>query len=181
MNQPNDVEELEDRAVAELEQTDLLLPLILRQSVAVTSPTAQRLVVVGELIAIKEQGQIPLVLYPGQKGSAAVPARSIVDLHASQIGRRVLLLFETNENADPIVIGLLREGNGLPAKEMSTQVEVQADGNLVTVSARKRLVLRCGRASITLTEEGKILIQGTYVSSRSSGVHRIKGGSVQIN
>jgi hypothetical protein len=49
------------------------------------------------------------------------------------------------------------------------------------VSARKQLVFRCGRASITLTEDGKVLIQGTYLSSRSSGVHRIKGGSVQIN
>jgi hypothetical protein len=26
-----------------------------------------------------------------------------------------------------------------------------------------------------------VLIQGTYVSSRSSGVNRIKGGSVQLN
>jgi hypothetical protein len=120
-------------------------------------------------------------LYPGQKGSAAVPARSIVDLQGSQIGKHVLLLFESNENADPIVIGVLREGNDWPAGEAPAQVEVQADGDRMIVSARKRLVLRCGRASITLTEEGKVLIQGTYLSSRSSGVHRIKGGVVHIN
>ena len=29
--------------------------------------------------------------------------------------------------------------------------------------------------------EGKVLIRGTYLLSRSSGVNRIKGGSVQIN
>jgi hypothetical protein len=34
---------------------------------------------------------------------------------------------------------------------------------------------------LTLTHAGKVLIRGAYVLSRSSGVNRIKGGSVQIN
>jgi hypothetical protein len=49
------------------------------------------------------------------------------------------------------------------------------------VSAREQLILRCGAASITLTKSGKVLIQGAYVSSTSTGVNRIKGGSVQLN
>ena len=36
-------------------------------------------------------------------------------------------------------------------------------------------------ARITLPREGKILLRGTYVSSRSSGVHRIHGAAVEIN
>ena len=43
------------------------------------------------------------------------------------------------------------------------------------------MVLRCGKASITLTKAGKVLIEGSYVLSRSTGVNRIKGGSVQLN
>ena len=58
---------------------------------------------------------------------------------------------------------------------------VEADGERLVVDARDQLVLRCGKASITLTKAGKVLIQGTYLSSRSSGVNRIKGGSVQLN
>ena len=180
MKQSNHVEEQEDGAVMELEEVDMLLPLILGQSANVTSP-ARPLVVIGELIAMKDHGRTPLVLYPGQKGSAAAPARSIVDLYASHIGKHVLLIFENDENAAPIVIGVLREGDGWPAGEKPAEVEVQADGDRMIVSARKQLVFRCGKASITLTEEGKVLIKGTYLSSRSSGVHRIKGGSVQIN
>jgi hypothetical protein len=61
------------------------------------------------------------------------------------------------------------------------QVEVDADGERMIVAAREQLVLRCGKASITLTKAGKVLIQGDYVLSRSSGVNRIKGGSVQLN
>jgi len=60
-------------------------------------------------------------------------------------------------------------------------VEVDADGQRLFVTAKQQLVLRCGAASITLTKAGKVLIQGSYVSSRSSGVNRIKGGSIQLN
>jgi hypothetical protein len=180
MKQSNHVEELQDGTVAELETTEMLLPLILRQPVNVPSPSAPS-VVVGELIALKDHGRTPLVLYPGQKGSAAVPARSTVELQGSQIGKHVLLLFESNENGDPIVIGVLREAGGWPPGAQPAHVEVQADGDRVIVSAKKQLVLCCGRASITLTQEGKVLIDGTYVSSRSSGLHRIRGGAVQIN
>ena len=49
------------------------------------------------------------------------------------------------------------------------------------VDAREQLVLRCGKARITLTSAGKVLIEGAYISSRSTGVNRIKGGSVQLN
>ena len=49
------------------------------------------------------------------------------------------------------------------------------------VSAKEQLVLRCGKASITLTKAGKVLIEGSYVSSRSTGVNRVKGGSIQLN
>ena len=49
------------------------------------------------------------------------------------------------------------------------------------ITAKDRLVLRCGKASITLTRAGKVLIEGAYVLSRSTGVNRVKGGTVQLN
>ena len=138
-------------------------------------------VAVGELIGITKNGRTPLVVYPGQPGSAGVPARSIVDLRGAHVGKRVALLFESGDTSRPIVAGVLRDHEGWPLTDEPGQVEVDADGDRMIVSARTQLVLRCGRASITLTKEGKVLIQGTYVSSRASGVHKIKGGSVQIN
>lgn len=59
--------------------------------------------------------------------------------------------------------------------------EVIVDGKKVIFDAKDEIVLRCGKASITLTRAGKILIRGAYLLNRSSGVNRIKGGSVQIN
>jgi hypothetical protein len=58
---------------------------------------------------------------------------------------------------------------------------VDCDGDRLIVTAKEQLVLRCGAASITLTKAGKVLIRGAYVSSTSTGVNRINGGSVQLN
>ena len=49
------------------------------------------------------------------------------------------------------------------------------------LTAEREIVLRCGKASITLTRAGKILLRGAYIFSRSTGVNKIKGGSVQLN
>lgn len=139
-------------------------------------------VVVGELLALTDGGYTALVRYAGQPGSAAIAARSTVDLHGAHIGKRVTLVFEDGDANKPLVTGVLREpGAGWPLAEAPAQVEVDADGERMVLSARQELVLRCGKASITLTKAGKVLIQGSYVSSRSTGVNRVKGGSVQLN
>jgi len=137
--------------------------------------------VTGELVAIAEEGRVPLVLYAGQPGTAAVRARTVVDLQGPHIGQPVVLMFEGGDPGRPIVMGVLREAQGWPLAEKPAQVEVDADGQRMIVSARDQLVMRCGKASITLTKAGKVLIQGSYVSSRSTGVVRIKGGSVHLN
>jgi hypothetical protein len=62
---------------------------------------------------------------------------------------------------------------------LSVVVDDEPDELLIT--AKKQLTLHCGASSITLTSAGKIIIRGKYIVSRSSGVQRIKGGSVQIN
>ena len=63
----------------------------------------------------------------------------------------------------------------------SHSVETKVDSETLTLTANREIVIRCGEASITLTRAGKILLRGKYLLSRSSGVNRIKGGSVQIN
>ena len=138
-------------------------------------------VLTGTLIGFKDEGQTPLVLFPGQPGSAALGAATVVDVHGCQIGRQVALMFENGDPHRPIIMGLLRTPHAWPLPEQPGQVEVDADGERLIVTAKEQLVLRCGKASITLTKAGKVLIQGAYVSNRSSGVMRIKGGSVQIN
>jgi len=155
-----------------------------RQPAAVAKSTATRTiagVVTGTLIGFKDEGRVPLVIYPDQPGTAAIAAGAVVDLHGPHIGHKVVLMFENGDPARPMIMGLLRSPESWPLVEKPAQVQVDADGERLLIDAQKQLVLRCGKASITLTRAGKILIQGTYVSNRSAGVMRIKGGSVQLN
>lgn len=137
--------------------------------------------VIGVLIGFQDEGRTPLVIFPGQAGDAAVPARATLDVHGAHIGRQVVLVFERADQRRPLIVGCVQRSEGWPPSASAGQVEVEADGERLIVSAKQQLVLRCGKASITLTAAGKVLIQGTYVSSRSSGVNRVKGGSVQLN
>jgi len=147
---------------------------------APTAPARIDGVLTGVLIGFKESGAVPLVIFPGQPQSAAVPARTTVDLHGAHIGRSVVLMFDGGDPLRPIVVGCIR-GEATALSTPPGQVEVDVDGERLLVTAKEQLVLRCGKASITLTKSGKVLIQGAYVSSRSTGVNRIKGGSVQLN
>ena len=177
-----DVIEADEARAVEEESGGELLRLLKEAGSATAPQTAQQVgVVIGQLIGMTNEGRTPLVLYPGQPGTAALIARTVVDLRGPHIGRQVLLTFEAGDPAKPIVMGVLREGEGWPLDEQPTHVEVDADGDRLIVTAKEQLVLRCGRASITLTRTGKVLIHGSYVLSRSSGVNRIKGGSVQLN
>jgi uncharacterized protein DUF6484 len=137
--------------------------------------------VVGELIGMTEDGHKPLVVYRGQPGTAALLARSVVDLHSQHIGREVVLAFEANDLRRPIIMGILRDGDASGSSQQVGQIDIIADDARLVVTAREQLVLRCGGASITLTSAGKVLIQGSYILSRSSGVNRVKGGSIQLN
>jgi hypothetical protein len=173
----NQVEERPAAAVRS-DDSDPLQSLVVGRAATTTPFAAPAGVVVGELVGMTDQ--TPLVTFPGQPGSAAIPARSIVDLHGAHIGKPVVLAFDGGDVGRPIVMGVVRVG-ATPVDLSPGQVELDADGARLIVTAQQELVLRCGKASITLTKTGKVLLDGTYISSRSSGVNKIKGGSVHIN
>ena len=68
-----------------------------------------------------------------------------------------------------------------PEAKTPPAIEALVDGKRVVIDAEDEVVLRCGKASITLRRNGRIVIRGTYVETRAEGTNRIKGGSVQIN
>jgi hypothetical protein len=112
-----------------------------------------------------------------------VAARTTVPLSPEDVGSTLVVVFDGGELDRPIIVGVLREHSSprRSGDNLRGSVSVFADDERVVLSADQEIVLRCGEASITLTRAGKVLIKGAYVSTRSSGVNRIKGGSVQIN
>jgi hypothetical protein len=54
-------------------------------------------------------------------------------------------------------------------------------GRRIQIEGADEVALRCGQASITLRRNGRVVLRGAYVESRSRGTNRIKGGTVLIN
>lgn len=137
-------------------------------------------VITGQFLGFNKQ-QMPLVVFPGQDGTAAIEARTITQLYNVAFGSDVVLQFDQGDVSKPIVLGVIQNPQRPTSEIDGQQLEVDADGNRLQINAREQLILRCGNASITLTKAGKVLIKGNYLSSRATGTHRIKGGCVQIN
>lgn len=60
-------------------------------------------------------------------------------------------------------------------------IQADVDGRRVRLSALDEVIIECGKASITLRRNGKVIIRGTQVETNSEGTNRIKGGQVRIN
>jgi len=134
----------------------------------------------GKVVGLDPSG-LPLVAFSVFHEPHCVLARSTCPIAQSEIGREVVLGFESDDASKPLVLGLLSSPSPEQPQPKPQSVEVHLDGKQLTLSAQNEIVLRCGKASITLTRAGKVLINGEYLLSRSNGVNRIKGGSVQIN
>lgn len=157
-------------------------------------------IIIGVLTGINEQGQ-PLVNFQESITDTPVIGLSTVSLNQQQIGRQVALLFAEGNPEKPVIMGLIHSaldamienfempvedevtpGEARDTTETVAQIDdVTLDGKRVVLEGKEEIVLKCGDASITLTKAGKILIRGKYLLSRSTGVNRILGGSVQVN
>lgn len=167
-------------------------------------------VLLGVLSAINANGS-PMIRFPQFAQCEAVSALATIPVLPQHIGRQVALLFTQGADPRPIVIGFLYsplqqvldnslelltagsthddqtvfDATSLAPREVindNLQADtVHIDGKRVVLEGQEEVVLKCGEASITLTRNGKVVIRGKYLLSRSSGVNRILGGSVQVN
>ena len=155
-------------------------------------------IVIGTIVSLDEIGR-PVVDFDGNGESEPLIAISTIEIHRSHVGRQAALLFANGQVRSPVIMGLIHNPlasildnhmHSSPEQAVVAEVEVPLanslddvtiDGKKVTIEGKEEIVLKCGEASITLTKAGKIIIRGKYLLSRSSGVNRIFGGSVQIN
>jgi len=129
-------------------------------------------VVIGTFCGWNQEG-IPEVRFPNSPGDGPVPARTIVPLGETDLEQEVALLFEENNPASPVVIGLIQP--------TAVRPEATVDHQNLVLEAHQRIELRCGKAKVVLTKDGRVLVKGTDVMSRSEGPNRLKGASIQIN
>jgi hypothetical protein len=149
--------------------------------VAGSSP-AQPPVTVAVFSGFDKEGRV-LVSVTDAGSSRVLAAQTTVALTPNSIGRRLVVGFEDGDPGRPMVLGVLRDSVASTPESTSEASgwSIDADGERLVITAAHEIVLRCGEASITLTQAGKVLIRGTYVLSRSTGNNKIKGATVDIN
>lgn len=125
--------------------------------------------------------------------AAPIIAESCVPLDALAAGRPVVVGFLGSNTAKAVILGFLARSHGAespeakspatttssPASERVPVVEI--DGQRLVFTADREIVLRCGTASVVLSKDGRITLEGVHIRSRAKGVNRIVGGTVQLN
>jgi hypothetical protein len=150
-----------------------------RTDTADPTPAAQPTgVVIGRVVGVTGNGA-PLVDFPSNATGVPVPALATACYRDVPPGQAVALMFLDSDPARPLAIGVVMEPDA--KSECVCASPAAKDGERLTLTAAREIVLQCGRASIVLTRAGKVLVRGTYLSLRSSGMQRITGASVQIN
>lgn len=144
-------------------------------------------IVIGRLAAVGPTG-LAWIELPRNGTHRPLRARTLVPLDRVKVGAQVALMFENGDVSFPIIVGILQRQQNEPIRESAIvrpsggrESCVEIDGERVVLAGEREVVLRCGKASITLRRDGKVVIRGVHLLSRSSGPNRIKGGSVQIN
>ncbi|MBN1508262.1 MAG: hypothetical protein JW955_15550 [Sedimentisphaerales bacterium] len=145
------------------------------------APSAPSAAEIGRIVECDPSGRVLLDCGDSVLKLARVVASLTDEQLAAAVEHRqeALVTYRNGDPDHPIVIGLLRPLDA--SAHRRAPVAARVDDETICLEAKKQIVLKCGKASITLTRAGKVLIRGAYVLTRSSGVNRIKGGSVQIN
>jgi len=156
---------------------------------------------IGKVTSINDHGN-PLIAYNEATQILPIEALTTVPLNESSIGKDVAISFAQNQGGVPIVMGVIRRilddvisqqstppSHAGPAHDETTNListengkpEIIVDGNKLELSAADEITLRCGKSSITLNKNGKILIKGEHMLNRTAGSYKIKSGSIQLN
>lgn len=126
-------------------------------------------------------GHDPEVEFEGADGEILRrPAISTVPIDRRAVGHPVVLMFVGGDLDRPVITGRIAPGQASPPTLARTQSLV-LDGRELVLEADSSLTLRCGKSSITLTRDGRIVLRGTNLLSRASGVNRIRGGTIKLN
>ncbi|KIG12828.1 hypothetical protein DB30_00991 [Enhygromyxa salina] len=128
---------------------------------------------------------VALVNFPGNS-RGPMPARWLAQIDVQALlstappGHELLLVFEGGRCELPVVVGVLAPVELNPALDAQAD-ELSVDGRRIELEADDELVLRCGKASLTLRRNGRVVLRGVQVETRASGRTRITGATVEIN
>lgn len=141
--------------------------------------------VTGHLDGIDAEGRL---LFSAEGAEGRVPVAIGVELpddvlvRAANLGRRALVIRTNEDRPRWVLVGLVRERVATEGREEDPdRIHATVDGDTVELTGEREIELRCGKARITLREDGRIEVSGTYLLNRSRGPLKLKGATVEIN
>ncbi|WP_348945262.1 hypothetical protein ABHF33_01230 [Chitinibacter sp. FCG-7] len=196
-------------ALPDVEPTDSTEPsplhALLQQPASTTRllPAGAQGVALGIFAGYTPEG-LPLIGLPDLTPSP-ITAMTLSDLRDLPLGSTLAIAFAGPPPQHALILGPIlnparpeEEPAGLaPAAPIATDAEADAetdaeadaednpdiiaDGRHIELEAFDTLELRCGKASLLMSADGRITLRGTYITSQASATQRILGGSVSIN
>jgi hypothetical protein len=154
-------------------------------------PEARTGMALGRIIDVSEEGQI-IIDYAGNI-LGPLPARFISiggDQGAASFMKdaQVMLIFEHDNPRLPIIVGLVQDRLQRAKTTVVLELDREAKREVVVdkqkktiIEAKEEIELRCGKSSLVLKENGKVVIKGIEIVSRAARTNKIKGASVSIN
>ena len=135
---------------------------------------------VGNVARVDGQGAV----YVEFRGSLGRPTRALIAStafselasRASVLGQRVLLNFDGGDPRAPVVVAVVCD-----TLESAMPVERLLRAPRVKVVAEEHLELSCGKSSMRLDREGRLVLRAEDVVSRGVRSNKVKGGAVSIN
>lgn len=95
--------------------------------------------------------------------------------------REVIVVFAHEKPEEPVIIGIIENILEELVCMDEASHETFVDGERVVIRAEKEIALICGEGSITISKNGKIVVRGTDIVSRASGLNKIKGSGIEFN
>ena len=96
-------------------------------------------------------------------------------------GVDVAFISENGDEQTGFVLGIIERPDAIPSSVASATIDRDGEASIIKIQARQRLELTCGRAALTMNADGTVVLKGTTVVSRASGLNKIRGAAVRIN
>jgi hypothetical protein len=174
MNQQNS---LETAITDDCEDASLLDQIVENSKSKPASPAG---ILIGLIVDIHATG-LPIVeiLDPAFVNDQPIVAQAICSLSALKVGRQCAVSLTAGDRPSAIVLGQLQ--SSVFGLGDSAEISVSQSEGKIDIQSDNEINLRCGKATLRMTSAGLVEIRGKKVVSHSSGLNRIRGGSVKLN
>ncbi len=139
-----------------------------RRLLEIESPEVAAGACVGRVVRVEANGDVLVDFRGNQHGP--IRARVATTEEFKGAAQPVLLVFEDGDPGLPVVAGVVRDG-----------VRRQESKRTLMFEATEEISITCGKSSITLRKDGRVVIKGTDLVSRAARTNKIRGAAVKIN